>query len=81
MNCRIGITTDLGGQKAYCESIYKNLSTWQIIDGPLDTKEEAQAIEDELVPKHGCQSHREGGISDDPDAPWYVYYFIYDGKK
>ena len=42
MGCRIGITTDLEGRKEDWEAVYDRFKDWQVLDGPFDTKKEAQ---------------------------------------
>ena len=81
MPCRIGMTTDLEGRKTYWESEYRNLRDWQVLAGPISTKDEAQRIETQLAAKHGCESSPGGTDPDSPYAKWYVYGFNHDGKK
>lgn len=74
MTCKIGITTDLDRRRQEWELEYPDLSGWQMIDGPFETREEAQEAEDRLAEEHGCESHHGGG---EANGPWWVYKFYY----
>ena len=79
MACRVGITTDLKTRKAHWETACKNLRNWQKSKAPFNTKEEAQAAENSLAKKHGCDSAPGGDDPDDPNAKWWLYFFEHDG--
>jgi hypothetical protein len=75
------MTTNLEQRKIYWETVYKQLRNWQILAGPLDTREEAQEMETKLAAKHSCESDPGGDDPDNPSDKWYVYGFNHDGKK
>jgi len=73
MPCRVGITTDLEGRRAYWERRVVGLTGWRVL-GTYPTHQEAQAHEDRYARQSGCQAWPGG-----PDAPgaWHVYRFDY----
>ena len=79
MACRVGITTDIETRKAYWVSKCRNFRDWQTMKTTYDNKADAQAAEDSLAAKHGCDSAPGGDDPDDPNAQWRVYYFEHDG--
>jgi hypothetical protein len=79
MACRIGITTDLEAHKSYWESKCQDLRGWQVLAGPLTTKEKAQAQETRLAREFGCENAPGGDDPDDPTTQWWVYGFNHDG--
>lgn len=74
MPCRIGITTDPDRRKSEWEGKYPTLTNWELLKGPLATKQEAQVSETTLSQDLGCESAPGG---DDPFVKWYVYKFDY----
>ncbi len=81
MGCRVGITTDLYARKAHWESVYAEVTDWQVLAGPFNTKAEAQAEESRLVVHYGCEAHPGGDDADFAGAPWYVYGFNHAGRR
>lgn len=73
MGCRIGITTDLDERKKYWKTIHPTLRDWQVLEGPISTKDEAQRLETYLARRHGCESAPGG--KDVPGKSWWVYGF------
>lgn len=76
MGCRIGITTDPAGRRAYWESQCQNLRNWQILERHA-TKTAAQNAENRLRAQYGCDGAAGGGGPEYGD--WSVYYFQHDG--
>ena len=73
--CRVGMTTNPEGRKAYWEREISNITDWKWY-GPYDSKEEAQAFETHLASIHGCESHP-GGRDPEGNKKWWVYKFTY----
>ena len=73
MPCRVGITTDPEGRRAYWKSQVVGLKNWRILKSLAD-KAKAQEYETQYATRYGCQAHAGGA-----DAPslWYVYRFDY----
>lgn len=74
MACRIGITTRPNGRRKDWETVYPDLTNWQILE-THSTKSDAQAAENRLAKQLGCVAHPGGDGSE--DDTWYVYYFEY----
>lgn len=77
MSCRIGMTTNLERRKIYWKSQYPTLKDWQVLAGPIASKDEAQKKETELAKEYACESHPGGDDPDKQDALWYIYGFNY----
>jgi hypothetical protein len=73
MPCRVGITTDPKGRRAYWESQVVELKNWRILKS-FASKAKAQEYETQYAARYDCQAYPGG-----PDAPgtWYVYRFDY----
>lgn len=77
MPCRVGITTDLDGRRAFWENKIVGLMNWRILKS-FRHKAEAQEYETQYAKRYGCQAAPGG-----PDMPgmWYVYRFDYTRKR
>ena len=73
--CRVGMTTDKEGRKAYWESKIFNTIDWEWF-GPYDSRGEAQAEERALAFMHGCEAHP-GGRDPEGNLQWWFYKFTY----
>ena len=74
MACRVGITTDPEGRKAYWQGQHPYLYDWRI-EGTYGTKSQAQAVENQIAAQRGCVAYPGGAGAE--YATWYVYSFQY----
>ena len=77
MPCRVGITTDPKGRRAYWETQVVGLKNWRILKKYPD-KAKAQEHETQYAAKHGCQAYHGGA---DAQGIWCVYRFDYTRKQ
>ena len=73
--CRVGMTTDKEGRKAYWEGEISNITHWEWF-GPYNSREDAQTAETNLASLYGCESHP-GGRDPEGNPQWWVYKFTY----
>ena len=55
MACRVGMTTDPEGRRAYWQRQHPTLRNWQILQ-VVNTKSEAQRLESSYAHQYGCVS-------------------------
>jgi hypothetical protein len=73
MPCRVGMTTDPEGRRAYWQNRVVGFKNWKIL-AKFRSRDEAQGYETRYARRYGCQAAPGGA-----DAPgtWYVYRFDY----
>ena len=74
MACYAGITTDPDRRRKEHERVRPSLRQWEVL-GSYNSKSAAQAAENRLRERHGCDGNP-GGAGAENDN-WRLYHFYY----
>lgn len=77
MPCRVGITTNPSGRKAYWETKVVGFTKWRILK-VFRTQQDAQDYETSYAVRYDCEFSPGGQPA---SGPWSVYRFDYTRRR